>query len=175
MFENGYAYRLVDNKANPDPHVHRRWVYTFRSDRRLYMCLVELYNENIYVIKYHATQHKSSPNKYRIILNDEKPTRIMRTCINIMLDIYRSVPDASFGFIASHSLDKKGVEEEVRNNQRFRIYQQLMINTMDPEVFIHRRNKKYSAYLLINKNRAPKLRITQVERRFAEIYPNLEF
>ena len=136
---------------------------------------MELYNGSIYVIKYYAACHAASQHKYNLILNDERPAPIIRTCVDIMLRLYDVDPNASFGFIGSNSVNKKRkgrvVEEDKMNTQRFRIYQMVIFNFFGPKTFEHARSVKHSAYLLINRHQQPIEQFKQqVEKMFATIY-----
>ena len=106
MFDSAYTFNLIDHRqvSSGGPHICT-WKYNFRSHRRRYIVEVEMYNGSIYVVKYYANCHAASPNKFNLLLNDEKPAPIIRTCIDIMLRLYQVDPMASFGFIGSHSVN----------------------------------------------------------------------
>lgn len=180
MFDSGYPYNLLDTKYNPSEYIKCSWNYSFKASVRRYLVIVELYNNDIYVIKYHAICHKKSKDKYSFIYNDEKATQIIRTCINIMLDFYKQNKNASFGFIGANSnkkSTKKGtIIEPKSNTQRYRIYKTLMFNFFGKKTFAHSLNKKYSAYLMINRNNK-KIRIFKREAQiiFSKAYLNLNF
>jgi len=180
MFDTAYTFHLIDHKkvSVDGPHVCT-WKYNFRSHRRRYIVEVEKYRGPVYVIKYYANCHAASLNKYNLLLNDEKPAPIIRTCIEIMLNLYHTDPMASFGFVGSHSINKmhngQFVEEEKGNTQRFRIYQTLMFNFFGTSTFEHTRSVKHSAYLLINRPHYPIEEFKKAaEGMFATLYVALE-
>ena len=116
---------------------------------------------------------------YNLLLKDEQPALIIRTCVNIMLQIFSVNPKASFGFIGSASVNKirkgKIVPEGKSNTQRFRIYQTLMFNFFGSETFEHSQSVELSAYLLINRLNDPiDVFKTKAEQMFKELYLNLE-
>ena len=155
MFDKGYRFNLVDKRETPKESVLITWKYNFKTDKRRYVVLVEKYQYNVYIIKYYAACHTKSKYKYTYLFNDEKPARIIRTCIDILLKYYKEDKDASFGFIGAYSTNKKKngnkIIEPPSNTQRYRIYRMLMFNYFGRESFTHATNKKHSAYLIINK------------------------
>lgn len=106
MFDTSYSYHLVDHKTVPNGGVLESWLYKFTSTKRRYLVFVERYDGDIYVIKYYADCHALSKNKYNLLLKDERPAPIIRTCVNIMLAIFEMNPQASFGFIGAYSINK---------------------------------------------------------------------
>ncbi len=138
---------------------------------------MELYENSIYILKYYATCHVKSKDRFNIILGDEKVGPIIRTCINIMLEFYQKDPFASFGFLGSHSINKKKkIIESKSNTQRYRIYKKVMLNFFGTKSFAHSRNQNHSVYLMINKkNKNIRQFKKQAERSFSAIYRNLEF
>src|SRR6185437_4490791 len=179
MFDTSYIYHLVDHKAVPIYGVLESWLYKFTTTKKRYLVIVERYQYNIYVIKFYADCHALSKNKYHLLLKDEQPAPIIRTCINIMLEFFALNPRASFGFIGAASVNKtrkgKIVSEGKENTQRFRVYQTLMFNFFGQETFEHSQNVRRSAYLLINRQNQPidgfKAR---AEEMFRQMYLNLE-
>ncbi len=107
MFNSGYKFNLVDHQDTPGDFLIGYYKYTFNTHRRRYIAIVEKYANDIFIIKYYADNHSQSDKKYSYVFNDEKPAPIIRTCIDIMLDVYKKHPNASFGFIGSPSHNKK--------------------------------------------------------------------
>jgi hypothetical protein len=179
MFDTAYPFQLVDHKRIPGGGVLEFWLYTFISGRRRYQVRVERYEGDIYVIKYYADCHSQSKNKYNLLLKDERPAPIIRTCVNIMLGIYTANPSASFGFIGAFSLNKerkgKVVQEGKSNTQRFRVYQTLIYNFFGQDTFEHSENVEHSAYLLINRQNDPiGVFKERAEEMFKQLYLSLE-
>jgi len=163
----------------PDGAVLESWMYVFKTIRRRYVVRIERYQGDIYAIKYYANCHSACKNKYGLLLHDEQPAPIIRTCINIMLTIFADNPQASFGFVGSHSVNKKKngavVPEGKENTQRFRVYQTLMFNFFGTETFEHSQSVEHSAYLLINRAKQP-IEAFKVgaEKMFREQYIELD-
>lgn len=108
-------------------------------------------------------------------MKDEQPAPIIRTCVNIMLNIFAGNPGASFGFVGSNSVNKtrKGnpIVEGMVNTQRFRVYQTLMYNFFGRDTFEHSENVKHSAYLLINRQNDPIDKFkSKAEEMFEQLY-----
>lgn len=180
MFDTFYHFNLVDKKHNPETDVICRWTFNFKAKVRRYVAIVELYKNHIYIVKYYAACHGRCKHKYSIVYNDESPGPIIRTCVNIMLQFYEENNWASFGFFGASSINKKrkGVPmpEGISNTQRFRIYKIVMYNLFGKNTFAHAYNKKYSAYLMINrKNRIIKLFKREAEIMFSKLYVELNF
>ena len=180
MFDRYYKFNLVDKKATPRSDVLCTWRYNFKTHIRRYIAVVEQYKNDIFIIKYYADCHSRSRYKFSYIFNDEKPPRIIRTCINIMLDFYKNYPEASFGFIGAYSSNKKTngvrVTESKSNTQRYRIYKTLMYNFFGKESFAHSTNRKYSGYLIINREKGS-IRVFKknAEKLFSKLYVELNF
>src|ERR1700722_7660785 len=174
MFDTAYPFQLVDHKRMRNGGVLGSWLYTFISVRRRYQVRDERYEGDIYAIKYYADCHSQSKNKYNLLLKDERPAPIIRTCVNIMLAIYSANTGASFGLIGAYSVNKerigKIVHEGKRNTQGFRIYQTLMYNFFGQDTFEHSENVEHSAYLLINRQNDP---IADFKERAEEMFKQL--
>jgi hypothetical protein len=175
MFDQFYQFSLIDHKVNPEKHVITRWMYNFETDRRRYICLVEKFARNIYIVKYYPATFGKSKKKYHVLFNDEKPARIIGTCIRIMLHHYQLDPLASFGFVGTNSINKKGKVEAKANTQRYRVYKYAVIGLFGSQSFAHSRSARRSAYLMINRKNAPKIRLfkAQAEAMFSAIYRDI--
>jgi hypothetical protein len=179
MFDTSYIYHLVDHKSVPKSGVQESWSYNFATNKRRFLVIVERYDGDIYVLKYYADCHALSKNKYNLLLKDEQPAPIIRTCVNVMLEIFAFNPRASFGFIGVNSVNKtrkgKIVHEGKENTQRFRVYQTLMFNFFGQETFEHSQNEERSAYLLINRqNQSVDDFKARAEEMFRKLYLDLE-
>ena len=162
----GYPFQYrkgPSEKGGPLLCIHH---YTFRTRKnKRYAVQVEQYRHHVYVLKYYPLSHKSSPNKFRVLTNDGDAFRILTTCFQIFLDIYRRDPLASAGFIGEAL-----VGEDEANTKRFRVYMQSVLTFADPAHFAHHPAPEASAYFLENKaNPEPNLK-QQVERMFQELY-----
>ena len=145
-------------------------LYRFKSTKSkiTYIVRVEKYMYNIYAVKFYPKKYKDSKNKYRIATNTFEPRRIINTCINIMLSIYKEDTMASFGFIGANGLN----ENSTNCTKRYRVYSKIMATYFSSERFYHKENKKKSAYMLINKKSLHKDEnlISKIESFFMEQY-----
>lgn len=144
-------------------------LYHFKSIKSnlWYIVRVECYECHIYGVKFYQKNHRLSKDKYRILSNTFEPRRIVNTCINIMLSVYESDKNASFGFIGSNSIG-----EGIRFTKRFRFYSRMMATYFGTEIFLHKENIEKSTYMLINKSflsENPNL-ISDIESFFLERY-----
>ena len=109
-----YLYILIYCNAS------KRISFLFYSNL-VYIVRVEEYKYDIYAVKFYQKSHSLSKNKYRIMTNTNEPRRIIYTCINIMLAIYKKNNRASFGFIGVN-----GFNENVICTKRYRVYSRII-------------------------------------------------
>ena len=136
MFDSGYKFDLVSKTTVSKKLFLRQRIYNFRSLFRRYLAVVEECELNVFIVKFFPVSHKLSDKKYNVIFNDYDAPRVIRTCINIMLDILAEKPLASFGFIGANTISN-GESEGETNTQRFRIYTKLMLNFFAKTAFSH--------------------------------------
>ena len=74
------------------------------------------------------------------------------TCVKVIPLLLNDYPKASFGFIGSRTVDEISQKvESFINNQRFRIYSQLIPLKFGEKTFAHFAYEQISGYLLINR------------------------
>lgn len=151
-----------ENEAFQLLHIYR---FTGKENGK-YIVHVEEYEDEVFVVKFYMKRHKRSPDKYRLLSHMRDMQGIVRTCIEIMLEVYRKRPFASFGFLGMPNSD-----EARGNTQRYRIYKYVMQNFFPPTVFRHYPLDTHSAYLMLNVNSLASL--DAISERFAEWYPGL--
>ena len=108
MFDEFYLHKFV-TKKNPLPLVdffEYKLIYSFKANKYRYLAEVEVYKYNMHVVKFYPKHLSDATNKFNVILNSEYPPRIIRTCINIMLQILDENKFANFGFLGSFSLSE---------------------------------------------------------------------
>jgi hypothetical protein len=107
-------------------------------------------------------------------MNDFEATRIIRTCINITLDILKTNPGSSFAFMGAATKSTNKNETKILT-QRFRIYRRLMYNFFNKSEWIHFDDIDTSTYLLVPMNKPNRAEYTKaVIKMFADIYPDLD-
>jgi len=104
-------------------------IYSFRSSetKLRYILRAEYHSGNVFGIKFYAKNHALSDFKYSIVTNKGHSLRIYLTCASIVPKLLQDYPSASFGLIASRSIDsKKEKIEPVEFNRRFKIYSDII-------------------------------------------------
>ena len=150
MFNQSYAYYLVNKIKYEGQDLLETIIYSFRSEKRRCIVVAETYKLSTYAVKFYPVSHKLSPKKYNILLNDYHPAPVIRTCVNIMLDILNKNDKANFGFVASNTIEGNYIEPKYYN-QRFRIYKKLMSYWFPDDLFLHTINEENITYLLLNR------------------------
>lgn len=84
-------------------------------------------------------------------------------------------PKASFALAASRSFDSvTNTIEPYEKNQRFRIYQELIMRYVGLDIFEHISYEKISCYLLLNKNNYNlEAKRDEIENSFRNTYDEL--
>lgn len=174
MFDSSFSYRLLQEKKIEGKEIVREFIYDFYSSKRRYIVLIEEYEFQVFVPKFFPSSLKDSPNKFNVLLNDFEASRIVRTCINILLELLSKYPNYSFAFVGVNTISKETVEQKYFT-QRFRIYRQLMLNCFDTANWQHYEDFATSTYILIpvTKNNT-ELYLKNVLKMFSDIYPDLE-
>ena len=116
-------------------------LWTFRSTKsnKRYIVEVEGFEDEFYGIKFYWKGVEKSKYRYSMLTNDYEPRRIVRTCVEIMLEYYRSNPHVSFGFVAAPDLEKDIRKKNISvegGSRRFRFYQRMRINLFGPNPFL---------------------------------------
>lgn len=172
MLECSYPFHFIMNDYGSEPNSGFSYLklYRFKSTKSnlTYIVRVEVYPNSIYAVKFYLKNMKDSPYKYRFATNTYEPRKIINTCINIMLSIYESDHEASFGFIGANGMDEEGT----CCTKRYRFYSRIMATYFSDEKFCHKENVGKSAYMLINKHsleKEPNL-INSIEKFFTDMY-----
>lgn len=159
MLESAYPFLFIMNlkdEANQDGLLQVK-LYRFKSTKSkiTYIVRVEKYMYNIYAVKFYPKKYKDSKNKYRIATNTFEPRRIINTCINIMLSIYKEDTMASFDFIGANGLN----ENSTNCTKRYRVYSKIMATYFSSERFYHKENKEKVLICLSTRSLYTKMKI----------------
>lgn len=149
----GYALTFIQQKKCKDDtkHLYTR-IYTFYSPvtKHKYVVLAEYFECNVFSIKFYSKRHRKSDRKYNFVINRGDIFKIIQTCIELIIELIRSHPGSSFGFIASRSIEQISEREEpLEKNQRHQVYKRY-IARIGYENFDHYEFDNASAYLLVN-------------------------
>lgn len=170
----GYPFVFVEKRPfHGGGPVLYTLVYSFRSPvtRLRYTFLAEHHAGAIFAVKFHCHAHRLSERRYNIIVDKGDAFRIMRTVVEITLDILKEHPDASFGFVGSRSIDRDQNVEGISLTQRYRIYRWLATVLLGDRTFQHYEFDRVSAYLLVNRcHHDVDVMKERYMRKFSEIY-----
>ena len=151
-----YPYRFVqkvEENSALNAFLKYKLLYTFKSSKshQWYWVWVEVYEHDMYAVKFHLKAHRDSKNKYNLMtgLNEARP--VINTCISIMQEIGSVNPRSSFGFIGANMED-----EPYYFTKRFRIYSRMMATYFGENEFEHYMMLSKSAYLMIRKSELEK-------------------
>lgn len=136
-------------------------IYKFFTDpsecnqRLKYILRVEVF-EDVFAIKFYAARDRSLDNKYNRILkvhNYKSAIRLFYTCSFLVGELHSVYPDISFAINGAESHDLiSGKEENMEQNQRFRVYRFVALKLFGFNTFEHYECPDISSYMLINKN-----------------------
>ncbi len=147
---DGYPFIFqMNDKSEHDELLEYTLQYRFKSLRsnHTYIVRVEKYIEHSYCVKFFDKANMSSDNKYSLRTGTFEPRTIFYTIFNIMLDVLKKDPKASFFFIGAN--DEK--DEPGKTTRRFRIYHRFVSSVVGENLFEHHRNNALSLYILVNK------------------------
>jgi hypothetical protein len=175
VFESYYKYQKVGvDKANNKKHLKEVITYSFRS-ANYYLVEVEVYQHDIYIIKYYLKKNKSNPLRYNLLTAEHKCAKVISTCIRIMISIYNQNTNASFGFLGAHVIKREiGYVEPKESTKRFRVYRTTAVRLFGLETFTHHRDFVHSTYLMINNKKDVEVIREKAKSMFNELFPELE-
>jgi hypothetical protein len=174
MFDSFLPVSLLTIKHEHDCSFHvKTYVYRIKTGRGTYIAHLEKYIHDFNVIKFYPVRYKRYPDRFNRTTNDKVAQTVIGTCLEIMSMHLRGWPNSSVGFIASPSIIGDFVEDQ-HNNQRFRIYKNIMRNFFGTKSFDHFGDVTSSAYLMINKKQQ-NIRefVKEMQTGFGEMYPDL--
>jgi len=175
VFDSHYSFIKVGCKHT---FIHYNYIkthiYTFKTNKAKYIVEVEEYRQNIFIIKFYRKIDRFCKNKFNVLTNEFNCTRIISTCVRILISILEKNHSASFGFLGSNTISPNFIEKK-EDTQRFGIYKAVMENFVGDIVFSHAMDKIHSTYLMINRNNQPEDRFLVIAKQMFEgIFPELE-
>lgn len=149
MFNSSYQFKPCGCKKMDDLIIH---LFRFKIEKRIILVEVEYFKAHpIALVKFYDKRDRSSANRFNVLTNRGNFQPILRTCLNIMLQLYHQNPYVSFGFTGAQTPKEQGKGQK-GNTIRFRLYryaiQQLFSNT----TFLHLTVESLSLYFLINRD-----------------------
>ncbi|MEP6613239.1 MAG: hypothetical protein ABJA76_15170 [Mucilaginibacter sp.] len=176
MFDSFYRFHKVGvDKAFNKKYLKEIITYSFRSAHHYYLVEIEVYSSDIYIVKYYLKKHKHNPLKYNILTNEYRSSKVISTCIRIMLQIHSKNPMASFGFLGANTINRAtGYEESKRTTKRFQVYKLAMYALFGTQTFTHYTDIEHSAYLMVsNKVKSVDEVKENAKKMFEDIFPEL--
>ncbi len=158
IISKGYDLKFIQKegvgKTDSTSHFVTYIFKFFSPDTRLnYVVRVEGHCNEFFAVKFYAKKDKRSDRKYSNIINKGFVIPILITATKSIKVVLTMHPNASFGFIASRSIDINSEKvESVANNQRFNLYSSHISQLIGEQTFKHVKYTKASAYALINRS-----------------------
>ncbi|MCH5225842.1 MAG: hypothetical protein J1D77_07555 [Muribaculaceae bacterium] len=163
------------SRTNDSLRINDIWTFKSVKSNKRYIVEVEGFDKEFYGIKFYWKGVEKSMNRYSLLTNDFEPRRIIRSCIEIMLNYYSKNNLASFGFIASADLEKDIIGKIIKpeeGSRRFQFYQRILISWFGQKTFYHYSDKNKFFYLLINRFQLDNqtLQIEEIIDKINDIY-----
>lgn len=170
MFDSIRPYKLkriqIDHSPKETDLFEECFIYKFFTDEQTkggktrYIARAEVYGECI-AVKFYP-QSANEDHRYSVSTNrftTKGALRVIITCASLIPIMMRKYPDASFVIKASEGIDlQTNTEEPENNNQRFRIYRNVLMKVIGNENFQHSEYPNVSIYLLVNKKNCNNLK-----------------
>lgn len=166
MFDSSFLF-TYKNHAKGDPrdvYLKRVHTYVFHTPQP-YIFRAEEYDHNLFAIKYYPKQYQDSKERFNILTGENKAQPIIRTCLDIMLDLLERYEMASFGFYGATLLGEGSFE-----TKRFRVYQRVIENFFSPLRFSHHQFPELSCYLLLNRKEGDPEHLQKIEAMVKEVF-----
>jgi hypothetical protein len=146
MFDAPYRFVKAAKKSDLSlPHLVSNTIYRFKARKRHYLVFIQLYNNNLFAVKFCDRHHKEDRTAYTHIYNDFDAFKIITTCLYIIQDFLNANPQASFGYYAvprkesnyKQPLDALWKRKISKNfsKARYNIYQYMMVNKFPPSLY----------------------------------------
>lgn len=173
MFDSVFPFVFLMSVYESDPALHiKTHMYKVDTPAGKYMIHLEEYIRSTFIIKFYPVRFKKYPNKYNLLSGDNVMPGVVSTALRIFANQLAKCPEASLGFIASASMFGR-VKEDQANNQRFRIYRQVMQNLFGTATFAHFSDEANSAYLMVNRSNSMGEYINEMQTAFIRLYPDM--
>lgn len=173
MFDTHFPFRYINSIKKITEEGEGRYIefnYSFRgASGKRYIVVVELYEFNCYVVKFHLQEHKNYQDKFRQATMLKECSRVITTVVYIMMQILVGNPYANFGFIGSPGMQEDGFN----NTKRFRTYTKIMDKKMTAVPFDRHYNNANSSCLFMNRNNDETDLLIKIENMFTKYYPSL--
>lgn len=173
LCNKGCVYTFIMNRPSETDKNITEGLYRFKAPKsgNIYLIRVEKHPNNFYVVKFHLKNHQFVKYKYNVLTKHGEASRIIHTCIKVMLDIAKKDECSSFGFIGANTVSEDYIENEAET-KRFKTYKYVMITYFSEKAFKHKVISGKSTYLMIRKSEFEKNQnlTTEIESYLADFY-----
>lgn len=178
-----YDLKFIQREPCRDKSSHL-WTLIYKffcEDSKVhYIVRAEYHEENVFAIKFYCKQHRKSKYKYNKLMNVHNYSglmKILNTCILVVIKILEQFPSANLALSSARSIDfshRVKLVEDLPENQRYRVYTELIKKRIGNKTFTHYKFPKYSSYLLVN-NKAKDISKKKdlIKKMFVETYNEL--
>lgn len=152
---NAYKFDYCSVLPANNPNHYFKAIHTYRfnvDENNCYMVNVEEYDHHVYILKFCLESHQDNKHKFNVLTNigHSEARKVIYTCVQIGLSIYEKNSLASFGFVASPTIDELR-KTGFSNTKRLIIYQYFAQLFFNQENFTHSLTEEQSSYLILNK------------------------
>jgi len=149
MEKHGYPFVFdkIDTRGADELMVHTlQYRFTSAKSGHSYIVRLERYVRHAYCLKFYDEENAGSCDKYSMRTNTFEPRIIFYTLIDIMFDVLKRDPEASFFFIGAED------EHDVpgKTTRRYSVYKRFAATYAGSNQFQHLRNDYLSLYILVN-------------------------
>ncbi|GEM_PF-2083231 len=127
------CYPITNKRICPaytaGPSVLKEYEFYFKSERsKLRYCIGADYHEgDFFAVKYYCKSHKLSKNKYSLATNSHEPFKILRTCLQVIPELRKDFPTASFVAVGARAVSGNRIENPDKTI-RYQLYDRLLFN-----------------------------------------------
>lgn len=185
----GYQLHFkMEKYSRKGGYLLKRYSFVSSANKCTYIIEVFYYGHmDLFLIKFY-NHNSRSRNKYAVMTNKGDVRNILMTNYDLMTDLLKEYPTASFCFIGERRYyrDKQSQEifvEAMANNIRYRVYkafiQQAYFQTFINSNFVQLQKDSISGYLLLNKGNKRFSTISLykecIKAGLGEAYPELNY
>lgn len=174
---SGYQPSFIQSHPVIDNTDHlKTYVFKFFSKKTklFYIIRCEYHKYDFIALKFYAKMHRKSDNKYSKIINRGDIFNILKSCASVVPIMLNTYPNASFGLVGSRTIDLRARKiENYNNNQRFKLYRDLIPRFISSNRFIHKSYEKASSYIIFNKTNHNSNFEKQILDMVCDTYPDL--
>lgn len=150
MFDSFFKHSFIQNELPQKSDLfHAAKLYRARGVRsnQWYLIRVEQFDHELFAVKFYLKNSKQSKDKYRLLSGLNEATSIIRTCLNIMLEVLEEHPLSSFVIVGMNGIH----ETNLKRTKRYKIYKRVIQSFFSSVRFEHFDYPQKSTVLLLNR------------------------